>query len=88
MSSGIKDLPVRFSRKQIINALRELPEKVRLVVFLVDIRQLGIEKTAEMMDRPIATVISETKRARVMVKQILLSNYQKSDHLRDQKMPV
>jgi DNA-directed RNA polymerase specialized sigma24 family protein len=88
MPSYFKNLPVRFSRKQIISVLRELPEKERLVVFLVDIRQLGVEKTAEIMNKPITTVISETKRARTLVKKILLSNYQKIDRLRAQKMSV
>ncbi len=77
MPSDYKGLPVRFSHKQILSAWRELPCKERLVVFLVDMRRLGIEKTAEIMNKPIATVIMETRQARALVKKKLLSNYQK-----------
>lgn len=76
VSSDCKGLPVRFSHKQIVSAWRELPEKERLVVFLVDMRRLGIEKTAEIMNKPIAIVMRETRQARALVKKKLLSNYQ------------
>ncbi len=77
MLSDRKDLPVRFSHRQVVSAWRELPDKERLVVFLVDMRQLGVERTAEIMNKPVTTVINETRRARALVKKKLLSNYQK-----------
>ena len=77
MSSDYKGLPVRFSHKQIVSAWRELPERERLIMFLVDMRRLGIERAAEIMNKPIATVIRETRQARALVKKKLLSNYQK-----------
>ncbi len=78
MSSDCKGLPVRFSHKQIISAWRELPDKDRLIVFLVDMRQLGIERTAEIMNRPVAKVIKEVGFARAQVKKKLLSYCQEA----------
>ncbi len=75
MSSDYKGLPVRFSHNQIISAWRELPDKERLMVLLVDMRQLGTERTAEIMNKPVTTVIRETRQARALVKKKLLSNY-------------
>ena len=60
-----------------VSAWRELPDKERLVVFLVDMRKLGIERTAEIMNKPVSIVIKETRQARELVKKKLLSNYQK-----------
>lgn len=73
MSSDCKGLTVKFSHKQVINAWRELPDKDRLIVFLVDIRHLGIERTAEIMNRPVAKVIKDVGLARALVKKKLLS---------------
>ena len=73
VSSDCKGLPVRFSHKQIVSAWRELPDKERLMVLLVDMRQLGVEKVAEIMNRPVATVKKEVAQARVLVKKKLLS---------------
>ena len=77
MSSDDKGLPARFSHKQIVSAWRELPDKERLTVFLVDMKRLGIERTAEIMNKPVTTVIKETRRARALVKKKLLSTYQR-----------
>ncbi len=73
MSSDCKGLPVRFSHKQIVSAWRELPDKERLMLLLVDMRQLGIERTAEIMNKPVAVVISEVRQARILLKKRLLS---------------
>ncbi len=73
LSSDCKGLPVRFSHKQIVSAWRELPDKERLVVLLVDMRQLGVEKVAEIMNRPVDTVKKEVRQARALVKKKLLA---------------
>ncbi len=73
MSSDRKVLPVRVSQKQVVRAWRELPDKERLVVLLVDMRQLGIERTAEIMNKPVTVVISEVRQARILLKKRLLS---------------
>ncbi len=65
---------IRFSHKQVISAWRGLPDKDGLIVFLVDMRQLGIERTAEIMNRPVAKVIKDVGLARALVKKKLLSN--------------
>jgi DNA-directed RNA polymerase specialized sigma24 family protein len=72
MSSDCRDLPVRFSHKQIVSAWRKLPDKDRLMVFLVDRRKLGIERTAEIMNKPVTVVIREVRQARVLLKKELL----------------
>ncbi|MHC4584022.1 MAG: RNA polymerase sigma factor [Planctomycetota bacterium] len=77
-SSDCKGLPRRFSNKQVISAWRGLPDKDRLIVFLVDLRQLGIERTAEIMNRPVAKVIKEVELARALVKKKLWSNCQEA----------
>ncbi len=73
MSSDCRRLPGKFSHKQVISAWRGLPDKDRLIVFLVDIRHLGIERTAEIMNRPVAKVIKDVELARALVKKKLLS---------------
>ena len=73
MSSNYKSLPVRFSHKQVVSAWRELPDKERLMMFLVDMRQLDIERIAEIMNKPVAVVISEVRQARILLKKRLLS---------------
>ena len=73
VSPDCKGLPVRFSHEQMVSAWRELPEKERLIVFLVDMRQLDIEKIAEIMNRPLATVKKEIRKARALVKKKLLA---------------
>lgn len=78
MSSDCKGMPVKFSHKQVVGAWRELPDKERLMVLLVDMRQLSVEKVAEIMNRPVATVINEVGQARALLKKKLLSRYRSS----------
>ncbi len=73
MSSDRKGLPARFSNKQIVSAWRELPDKDRLMVFLIDMRKLGIERTAEIMNKPVTVVVREVRQARVLLKKELLA---------------
>ena len=49
ISSNCNGLPVRFSHRQIVRVWRKLPDRERLVVFLVDMKQLGVERTAEII---------------------------------------
>lgn len=65
------DLTVRFSQKQIISVWRKLPYKERFIVFLVDMRQLGVERVAEIMNKPVVTVRKEVGQARALVKNKL-----------------
>ncbi len=46
-------------------------------MFLADMRKLGIERTAEIMSKPVTTVVKEIRQARALVRKKLLSNYQK-----------
>lgn len=76
-------LPSKFSHKQIVNAWRELPEKKRLIVFLVDFRKLGIERTAEIMNIPVSSILKEVRQARTSVKRKLVSYYQSAGTKRE-----
>ena len=77
MLSDWKDSLAMFSRNQIVSAWRELPDKERLLVLLVDLRHLGVESVAEIMNKPIATVIRDTRQARALVRKKILSDLQR-----------
>lgn len=71
--SNCEDLLENFSDKQVIRALKELPDEQRLTLFLIDVAQLSQEKVAEIMDMAVGTVKSRTSRARAVLKERLLS---------------
>ena len=77
--SDCEDLPIEFSPHQVVSAWRELPDKERIIILLVDLRHLGVGKVAEIMNKPVAAITKETKQARGLLKKKLLSNYQKFD---------
>jgi RNA polymerase sigma-70 factor (ECF subfamily) len=71
--SDSEDLLENFSDEQVIRALKELGDEQRLTLFLVDVEQLSQEEVAQIMDVPVGTVKSRTSRARVVLKERLLS---------------
>jgi RNA polymerase sigma-70 factor (ECF subfamily) len=71
--SNCQDLLENFSDKQVIRALKELPDEQRLTLFLSDVEQLRQEEVAEIMNVPVGTVKSRTSRARAILKRELLS---------------
>jgi DNA-directed RNA polymerase specialized sigma24 family protein len=77
MLSDCKDSLSMFSHNQIVSAWRELPDKERLLVLLVDLRHLGVERVAGIMNKPVATVIRETRQARALVRKKILSDLQR-----------
>ncbi len=70
-------LGMMFSDNQVVSAWRELPDKERLILLLVDLRHLGVEKVAEIMNKPVATIKKEVGRARTMVRKKILSDLQR-----------
>ena len=68
-----QDLLENFSDEQVVRALKELPDEKRLTLFLIDVEQLSQEEVAEIMDVAVGTVKSRTSRARVVLKEKLLS---------------
>jgi RNA polymerase sigma-70 factor (ECF subfamily) len=61
-----------FSDQQVINALHELPEEIRLTLLLVDVQQLDQSAAAEILDVPVGTIKSRTHRGRAMLRDGLL----------------
>ena len=66
------DLLEAFSDTQVIDALQELPEEIRLTLLLVDVEQLKLEEAAAIMEVPVGTVKSRGHRGRAMLREALL----------------
>ncbi len=60
-----------FSDKQVIDALQELPEEIRLTLLLVDVEQLDHQEAAEILAVPVGTIKSRTHRGRAMLRESL-----------------
>lgn len=65
-----------FSDEQLIRAWKELPDKERLVLYLIDVEQFSRKKVAEIMGIPAATLGKQADWARAELKRTLLSYYQ------------
>jgi RNA polymerase sigma-70 factor (ECF subfamily) len=63
----------RMPTEQIRQALRELPDDFRTVVYLADVEGYTYHETAEMMGTPIGTVMSRLHRARRALRAKLTS---------------
>ncbi len=61
-----------FSDEQLIRAWKELPDKERLVLYLIDVEQISRKKVAEIMGVPAATVRKQADWARAELKRTLL----------------
>lgn len=60
-----------FSDRQVIEALKELPEDIRMTLLLVDVVGLKLEEAAEVLEVPVGTVKSRTHRGRGMLRKAL-----------------
>lgn len=60
-----------FSDRQIITALKELPEEIRWTLLLVDIEGIDQAEAAKILDVPVGTVKSRTHRGRGMLREAL-----------------
>ncbi|MCP4378869.1 MAG: sigma-70 family RNA polymerase sigma factor [bacterium] len=72
--SNPQDILNNFADEQIIEALNELPEDQRLVVFLVDVERMPLEEVAEILEVPVGTVKSRASRARAKLKLRLMAH--------------
>lgn len=61
-----------FSDQQMIDALRELPEEIRMTLLLVEVQQLDHRDAAEILDVPVGTIKSRAHRGRAMLREKLL----------------
>ncbi|MDP6636074.1 MAG: sigma-70 family RNA polymerase sigma factor [Phycisphaerae bacterium] len=69
-----QDILESFADEQIIEALQDLPEAQRLVVFLVDVEQTPLDEVAEILDVAVGTVKSRASRARAKLKTRLMAH--------------
>ena len=60
-----------FSDRQVIEALKELPEEIRMTLLLVDVEGLKLEEAAEVLEVPVGTVKSRSHRGRGMLRKAL-----------------
>jgi RNA polymerase sigma-70 factor, ECF subfamily len=60
-----------FSDRQIIGALKELPEEIRWTLLLVDIEEIDQAEAAKILDVPVGTVKSRAHRGRGMLRAAL-----------------
>jgi len=70
-----------FSDEQLIKAWKELPEKERLMLYLIDVEQLSPENVAAIVRRPVVIVNKRTDWARVLLKKELRSLSRSGDSL-------
>ena len=60
-----------FSDRQVIAALKELPEEIRWTLMLVDVEGLDQAAAAKVLDVPVGTVKSRVHRGRGMLRETL-----------------
>jgi RNA polymerase sigma-70 factor (ECF subfamily) len=60
-----------FSDQQVIDALQDLPEEIRLTLLLVDVQQMDQTDAAKVLDVPVGTIKSRTHRGRKMLRDVL-----------------
>lgn len=58
-------------RRDVLQALEQLPEEQRSVLLLVSVEDLSYSQTAEVLAIPVGTVMSRLSRARERLRQIL-----------------
>lgn len=61
-----------FSDQQMIDAMNQLPEEIRLTLLLVDVEQMEHADAAKILEVPVGTIKSRTHRGRSMLRQALL----------------
>jgi RNA polymerase sigma-70 factor (ECF subfamily) len=61
-----------FGDQQIIDAMKQLPEEIRLTLLLVDVHGMEITQAAAVLDVPAGTIKSRTHRGRAMLRDVLL----------------
>jgi RNA polymerase sigma-70 factor, ECF subfamily len=60
-----------FSDRQIITALKELPEEIRWTLLLVDVEGIDQAEAAKILEVPVGTVKSRAHRGRAMLREAL-----------------
>ncbi len=77
-----------FGDREIIKALRDLPEEIRWTLLLVDVQQMEQRDAAEVLEIPVGTVKSRLHRGRAMLRRVLSPMAQDRGLLKDKNMVV
>lgn len=67
-----EDILNGFSDRQVIDALRRLPEEICWTLLLIDVEGLGQQEASEVLGIPLGTVKSRVHRGHGMMKVLLL----------------
>lgn len=66
-----EEILYRFYHDELMRAIEALPEEFRLVILLSDVEGLSYKETAEIVERPIGTVMSRLHRGRRLLRSSL-----------------
>ena len=66
-----EEILYRFYHDELMRAIEALPEEFRLVILLSDVKGLSYKETAEIVERPIGTVMSRLHRGRRLLRSSL-----------------
>lgn len=61
-----------FSDAQVIQALQQLPEEIRMTLLLVEVEGMDHTEAAEILEVPVGTIKSRSHRGRGMLRETLL----------------
>lgn len=64
----------KFFKKELDNALSELPDDFRIVVILSDLQDFSYKEIAEILDCPIGTIMSRLHRGRKLLQRQLVDH--------------
>lgn len=66
-----EELLERFSDRQIIEAMKQLPQEIRWTLLLVDVEGIEQQDAARILDVPLGTIKSRAHRGRAMLRETL-----------------
>lgn len=68
---GEHEIQTQIQLKQVMNAIKQLPDEQQMVLNMVSVQGLSYKEVAETLDIPVGTVMSRLARARGKLTEIL-----------------